>query len=128
LGSLDSFSPSDVDLSNTKRLKKVGNYFYIYEVESSFSDNYVYFRYLDSYTVTDSNKTVKLYDYFLVCDSKTLECFTNEANKNNKMKSNITYSANLNLKDYEMSLDRFEHTFIYKDGHYYWKSSEKVVE
>lgn len=99
-------------------------YFYIYQTNDNINNIYEIFKKMDRYLVTDNNKTIKIYDYYLKCNKETAICYNDE--RNSYINNNIKYSINLNLDDYVNYLTLYEHTFKYENGNYYWVSSNAV--
>lgn len=101
------------------------DYYYIYETTPlTNSDNEVVFKDIIRYAVTENNKTIEIYDYYLKCDLNDNTCYDDE--RKTKVNTKIKYSEDLNIEDYLDNTVTYKHTFKYNEGHYYWYSSETV--
>ena len=99
-------------------------YYYVYTNNESKDNNEVVFKEMLRYAVTDNNQTVKIYDYYLKCDINSLNCYNDD--KLSKLNNKIKYNSSINIDSYKNSLITYEHTFIYEDGNFHWKSSQVI--
>ena len=76
------------------------------------------------YAVTDNNKTIKIYDYYLKCDVNTQNCYNDD--KLSKLNNKVKYNSSININQYISDLVTYEHTFIYEDGNFHWKNSQVI--
>lgn len=106
------------------KINKDMTYYFVYETDDNSLNDDVVYRKMLRYSVGDNNNVIKIYDYYLRCDVNTKICYNDEkkTNKNN----NILYSNNLNIDNYSNVLKTYEHTFVYSNGNYYWKSSQMI--
>ena len=114
----------DTDFTINSKLKakfKNDNY-YIYEENSI--DNIIYFKGLQSYTVTDNRETIKLIEYYLRCNTETKECFDKEGS--DTPVSYIRYSENLDINSIKDKIKQYEHVFKYESDHYIWSSTQGI--
>lgn len=114
-----------IDETKSAKIKDDYNYIYIYEANNSYDSNIVYFKGLESYTVENGNESIKIIEYFLKCNKTTKICYDNEG-QSESINNNITYSENLNIKDYKDKLKKYEHKFCYEDGHYRYESTKQI--
>ena len=103
-------------------LYKLNDNYYIYEENTI--DNIIYYKGLDSYTLTDNRETIKLNEYYLRCNKETKECFDKEGS--DTPVSYIRYSENLDINSIKDKIKRYEHVFKYESDHYIWISTEGI--
>ena len=121
-GNEAKYSFGDFNINATTAGKFANDYYYIYKKNSDIDNNYVIFNNKLSYTITDNNKTIKIYDYYLKCDITTKLCYNDE--RSTISNSYFKYKDNLNVLEGKNNLKQYEHTFKYENGNYYWVSSE----
>lgn len=105
--------------------KLSGDTFYIYHISNPVKE-YVTYTGIVSYSTQDNNDTIVIEDYYLKCSVITKKCYNDSrlANPNN----NITYSENMDIKNYIPKLKTYEHTFRKEKNSFYWgKSNKKKV-
>ena len=99
-------------------------YYYVYTNNISEENSDVVFKEMLRYAVTDNNKTIKIYDYYLKCDVNTQNCYNDD--KLSKLNNKVKYNSSININQYISDLVTYEHTFIYEDGNFHWKSSQVI--
>ena len=122
-GSKTKGTTNNMEIGINIRTEEINNYLYFYEKEN-IPNNYVYYSYLDKYTVTDNNNTIKLYTYYLRCNTETNNCY--DSNSPDAKVVNVTYSDNLNIESYKSVLKAYEHVFEFENGYYYWVSTQGI--
>ena len=109
-----------------KTLAKVDSdkeYFYIYNNTPLNTDkNDIVFKSITKYAVTENNRAIEIYDYYLKCDLNTNNCYNDEEKR--LLNSSIKYTENFDINNYQDKLMIYKHTFKYEDGYYYWFSSD----
>lgn len=87
-------------------------------------NNDIVFHDITKYVVTENNKTIEIYDYYLKCDLNTNNCYNDE--RKNTLNAFVKYNDSFSIDNYQTNLANYKHTFKYEDGYYYWYSSEIV--
>lgn len=102
----------------------VDGYYYIFMADPlETNTNDIVFHDMTKYLVTENNKTIEIYDYYLKCDLNTNNCYNDE--RKTELNSQVKYSPNFNINNYIDNLVIYKHTFNYEDGYYYWYSSSQ---
>ena len=96
------------------------NTFYIYQLATEASEDYVIIRQKTGYEITNQGQNLIIYDYFIKCNKLTQECFNDT--RLTMPNRQIKYTANINPN----TLVKYKHTFNLASDHYYWYSSEIV--
>lgn len=98
-------------------------YYYIYNNTPLNTDkNDLVFRNITKYAVTENNRTIEIYDYYLKCDLNTNNCYNDEEKR--LLNNSIKYTDNFDINNYQDNLTIYKHTYKYEDGYYYWFSSD----
>lgn len=121
-GTTKNYYDTDLTINSKLKVKFINDNYYIYEEPTN--NNIVYFKGLESYTVTDSRETIKLIEYYLRCDKETKLCYDKEGSDNPV--SYIKYSDNLDVSSIKNHLKYYEHVFTYNKDHYIWKSTQSI--
>ena len=102
----------------------VDGYYYIFMADPlETNTNDIVFHDMTKYLVTENNKTIEIYDYYLKCDLNTNNCYNDE--RKTELNSQVKYNPNFNINNYIDNLVIYKHTFNYEDGYYYWYSSSQ---
>lgn len=121
-GTVKNYYDTDFTINSNLKAKFFNDNYYIYE--DAKENNVVYYKELESYTVTDSRETIKLIEYYLRCDKQTKQCFDKEGS--DIPVSYIKYSENLDITSIKNYLKYYEHVFEYNKDHYIWKSTQSI--
>lgn len=114
----------DVKVDTDKSLRNAENYnyLYIYKSNNEIPSNIKVYKGLYNYTLEDSNKVLKIKEYYLICNSNTRECYNDEAMTK---KSSVSYQDSIDVKEVMDKLVKFEHEFKYIDGSFKYTSTSK---
>lgn len=112
------------DINTFFKLDSNKTYYYVYTNNISEENSDVVFKEMLRYAVTDNNKTIKIYDYYLKCDVNNQNCYNDD--KLSKLNNKVKYNSSININQYINDLVTYEHTFIYEDGYFHWKSSQVI--
>ena len=115
--SVDDFQPIDFEYNNIKGIIK-NEYVFIYN--NNVSEDYVNYKNINSYALTNNGEEIIIYDYYVKCNRITNTCY-NDANMTIP-NSRVNSINNIN----EDNLVKYKHVFKYDKGSYYWYSSEVV--
>ena len=121
-GTNERYYDTDFKINSNLKAKFKNDTYYIYEENTI--DNIIYYKGLDSYTLTDNRETIKLNEYYLRCNKETKECFDKEGS--DTPVSYIKYSENLDINSIKDKIKRYEHVFKYESDHYIWISTEGI--
>ena len=121
-GTNERYYDTDFKINSNLKAKFKNDNYYIYEENTI--DNIIYYKGLDSYTLTDNRETIKLNEYYLRCNKETKECFDKEGS--DTPVSYIRYSENLDINSIKDKIKRYEHVFKYESDHYIWISTEGI--
>ena len=105
------------------RIDNTEEYLYIFNntpLETDKSD--IVFRGITKYAVTDNNKTIEIYDYYLRCDLNTNNCYNDEGKK--QLNNNIKYQDNFDILNYLDKTVTYKHIFKFENDYFYWFSSD----
>lgn len=126
LGPDITYRPTDFDY--TKSIKAKFNdeldYYYIYDTNEKLETNFIEYKEMARYAVSEDE--IKIYDYYLKCDTTTNNCYNDE--NRSSINSNIKYSTNFDVNNYLNNITTYEHTFKYNSDtdNYYWYSSQMI--
>lgn len=112
------------DINEETSAKVINDYVYIYKLNDKINNNYITYRGMLSYTLTDNNDTIIITEYYLGCDKETRKCYDTFGIQNTP--NSITYNENLDASTMTPKLKKYEHTFKKIDGNYKWVSVEGV--
>lgn len=123
-----TFTPKTFNYSKNIRAHydEETNYYYIYNLNNEEEITFTEYKNMTRYALTENNTIIKIYDYYLKCDTTTNICYNDERRRN--VNDFITYSPNLNIESYINNLVTYEHTFKYdtQTEEFYWVSSQEV--
>ena len=121
LGPEVTLKPREFSYTNKVKAVFVDNYYYIYDTLEETTKDFVEFKSITRYAVSED--AIKIYEYYLKCDTTTNLCYNDEARDS---LSNITYTNDFSINDYLNNLTIYEHTFKYNSNTdtYYWNSSQ----
>lgn len=112
-------SSFNVDSATSAFTKDEYDYIYLYE-STNYLDDVIYFKGFESYTIENSRDLV-IIEYFLKCDKLNKLCYDGDVATSI---NSIKYTDNMNIDSIKDRLKRYEHRFIYEDGHYTYLSSK----
>ena len=118
------FRSTDFDYSQNIKAKFINDYYYIYDNNNIVEKNYIEFKDITRYALTENNTVIKIYDYYLKCDLETKQCFNDEDRAD--LNASIVYSDNFDINNYLNYLVTYEHSFKYNeetDSFYYYSST-----
>lgn len=111
-----------IDATKSAKIKDDYEYLYIYETDNKVDDNIIYYKGLESYTVENSNESIKLIEYFLKCNKTTKICYNTEG-QNEVVNNKVKYSEGMDISTYINDLQKYEHKFVYENDHYRYEST-----
>ncbi len=118
-----AYKPKDIQISPTTSLVFENDTFTKSNKEIIKNNDYVIFNDKTIYTVM-ANKNIIITDYYLKCNKLTKVCYNDE--KESEINNYYKYSDDLESSLNKDNLRKYNHTFIYKDGKYYWEKTEKA--
>lgn len=124
LGPDIKFISTDFDYNKNIKAKYNNEYYYIYGTNENINNNYIEYKEIIRYALTENNTVIKIYDYYLKCDLETKQCYNDENRKD--LNTAIVYSSNFNIDNYINNLVTYEHSFKYDketDSFYYYSST-----
>ena len=113
----------DVSIDKKTMGKYLNNILFVYQIIDNIDNNDIVYRSINRYSI-DDDKTIKIYDYYVICDKSTSICYNDD--KKNIENSYITYSNGIEFDDYKNNMKQYEHTFKYDNGNYYWLNSKAM--
>lgn len=124
LGPDIEFKSTDFEYNKNIKVKFIDDYYYIYDNNNNLTNNYVEYKKITRYALTENNTIIKIYDYYLKCDLETKLCYNDEDRAD--LNNSIIYSDNFNIDNYINNLVTYEHSFKYDkntDNFYYYSST-----
>lgn len=118
----EHFNAFDIDEETSAKV--INDYVYIYKLNDKINNDYITYRGMLSYTLTDNNNTIIITEYYLGCDKVTRKCY--DVSGTNESQNLISYNENLDASTMTPKLKKYEHTFKKIDGNYKWVSVEGV--
>lgn len=117
-----TINDGDFDYSRSIKGSWQGDYYYIYDTLDQSETNFIEFKNMTRYSVSESE--VIIYDYYLKCDTITNRCYNDE--RRASINNSITYSSNFDINNYLNDLVTYEHVFKYNTDtrEFYWYSSQ----
>lgn len=119
-----SLNDGDFEYSKSIKGSWQNDYYYIYDTNNQTETNFIEYKNMTRYSVSESE--VKIYDYYLKCDTITNKCYNDE--RRASINNSISYNSNFNINNYLNNLVTYEHVFKYNNDtlEFYWYSSQVI--
>ena len=122
-GTKEKTRVNDFEINNIMGKKVSEDYFYIYNNVGENTDNYIIYKAIDTYMISNEGKELTIFEYFVKCDKLTNTCYSDD--ELNMVNSKVTIENDeIKINDIK-DVVKFKH--VYKkdsNNNFYWFSTD----